>query len=148
MQRLRAAEHGRQGLEGGADDIVLGLFVEQADPGRLAVEAAPQRAGVAGSEPVAHDLRPDTPRGAQLGDLLEKIIVDVEEEGQSRCKGVDIQAGVDRRLDVLDAVGECEGQFLQRGRTGFTYVVSAYGDGIELGSKACSELKGVNDQAH
>ncbi|MDZ7630422.1 MAG: hypothetical protein U5K74_03405 [Gemmatimonadaceae bacterium] len=41
---------------------------------------------------------PDAAGGAQLGDLLEEIVVDVEEERQPRREGVDIQPALDSAL--------------------------------------------------
>ena len=56
------------------------------------------RLRVGGAEALAHDVRPHAPRGAELGDLLEDVVVAVEEEGQARRELVDGQALVDRRL--------------------------------------------------
>ena len=52
MEGLGAAEHGSQGLERGADDVVLGLLGGQADAGGLGMEAQHDRAGVLGVETV------------------------------------------------------------------------------------------------
>ena len=82
VQRLRAAEHRRQRLERDADDVVVGLLRGQRAAGRLRVEAQLLRARVGRAEPVAHDARPQPPRRAELGDLLEEVVVRVEEERQ------------------------------------------------------------------
>ena len=42
---------------------------------------------------LAHDARPQPPRGAELRDLLEEVVVRVEEEGQPRAELVGRQAG-------------------------------------------------------
>ena len=47
-------------------------------------------------------LRPHPPRGAELRDLLEDVVVAVEEERQARREVVDVEARVDRRLHVGD----------------------------------------------
>ena len=49
---------------------------------------------------------PDATRGAELGDLLEEVVVGVPEEAEPGCEVVDVEAGVDRGLDVGDAVGD------------------------------------------
>ena len=82
VQRLRAAEHRGHRLERDADDVVVGLLRGQRAAGGLGVEAQLLRARVGGAEAVAHDARPQPPRGAELGDLLEEVVVGVEEERQ------------------------------------------------------------------
>ncbi len=52
------------------------------------------------------------PRGAELGDLLEEVVVRVEEERQPARERVDLEPRVDGRLHVGDAVGEREGDLL------------------------------------
>ena len=83
MQRLRAAQHGRQRLECNADDVVVWLLGGQRAAGRLRVEAQLLGAGVRRAEAVAHEVRPEPARGPKLGDLLEKIVVCVEKERQA-----------------------------------------------------------------
>ena len=48
--------------------------------------------GILRAEAVAHEVRVEPPRGAELGDLLQKIVVRVEEEGEPRREGIDGQA--------------------------------------------------------
>ena len=103
VQRLRAAEHRRQRLQRDADDVVVRLLRGQRAAGGLRVEAQLLRARVGGAEPVAHDARPQPPRGAELRDLLEEVVVRVEEERQPLAELVDVEAGVERRLHVGDA---------------------------------------------
>ena len=104
VQRLRAAEHRRQRLQRDADDVVVGLLRGQRAAGGLRVKAQLLRARVGRAEPIAHDARPQPPRGAELRDLLEKIVVRVEEERQPLAELVDVEPGVDRRLHVGDRV--------------------------------------------
>ena len=91
---LRPAEDGGQRLQRDAHDVVLRLLGGQRGAGRLRVEA--QRPGLSGSAPeaLAHDLRPQTPRRAELGDFFQQVVVRVEEERQLRGEIVHIQAGV------------------------------------------------------
>ena len=68
--------------------------------------------------PVAlgHELPPDPPRRPELGDLLEEVGVAVEEERQARGEVVDAKPAGERGLDVGHAVGDREGQLLDRRR--------------------------------
>ena len=82
------------------------------------------------AEPVAHRVGPERPRGAVLRDLLEEVAVRVEEERHPRHEVVDVEAGVDAPLHVLDAVAQREGQFLERRRPGLADVVAAHRDRV------------------
>ena len=75
VEALRAAEHGGQRLERGADDVYLRLLRRERDARRLRVEAHEQRARVARAVAVAQLPRPDAAGGAVLGDLLEEVEV-------------------------------------------------------------------------
>ena len=97
VQRLGAAADRGEGLQRDAHDVVVRLLRGQRDTGGLGVEAQHRRGLVAGAEALAHDPRPHPPRGAELRDLLEDVVVGVEEEGQARRELVDRQPGVDRR---------------------------------------------------
>ena len=63
-------------------DVVVRLLRGQRAAGRLGVEAQLLRARIGRAEAVAHDARPQAPRRAELGDLLEEVVVGVEEERQ------------------------------------------------------------------
>ena len=89
-----------------------------------------ERPRVRRAEAVAHDARPQAPRRAQLRDLLEKVVVQVEEEGETRAKLVDVEAARDRRLDVADAVGERERDLLHRRRARLADVVARHAHGV------------------
>jgi len=82
-------------------------------------------ARIGGAEPIAHDSRPQPPRGAELRDLLEKVVVRVEKERQPLSKLVDVQPARDRGLHVRDRIGEGEGHFLYGSRAGFANVITA-----------------------
>ena len=51
-------------------------------------------------------------RRAELGDLLEEVVVNVEEERETRRERVDIEASLEARLHVADAVRQREGELL------------------------------------
>ena len=97
VQRLRAAEHGRQRLQRHAHDVVVGLLRGERGARGLRVEAQLQRPRVGGAEALAHQTGPQPPGGAELRDLLEEVVVGVEEEREALAEGVDVEAGVDRR---------------------------------------------------
>ena len=97
VQRVGAAEHRRQRLQRGADDVVVRLLRRQRDAGGLGVEAQLPGALVSRLEAVAHHFRPELAGGAELGDLLEEIAVRVEEERDARREIVDIEAARRRR---------------------------------------------------
>ena len=67
-----------------------------------------------------------------FGDLLEEVVVRVEEERQPRREVVDVKPGGERRLDVGDAVGQREGELLDRGRAGLADVVAGDRDRVPL----------------
>ena len=58
------------------------------------------------------------------------VVRDDEEERQPRREVVDVHAGGDGGADVLDAVGEREGDLLRGRRTGLGHVVAGDGDGV------------------
>ena len=66
VQRLRAAEHGGHGLDGGAGDVVLRLLRGEGRPCGLGVEAQHPGARVLRVEALAHDARPEAAGGAEL----------------------------------------------------------------------------------
>ena len=59
--------------------------------------------GFVAPESIAHDPRPEAASGAELGDLLEEVVVRVEEKRQALSERVDVKPGVDRRLHVSDS---------------------------------------------
>ena len=148
VERLGAAQDGGHGLDGGADDVVFRLLGGEGGAGGLGVEAQHPRARIFRVEVLAHDARPHAARGAELGDLFEKIVVRVEEEGEARREFVDVEPGVDGGLHVGHAVGEGEGDFLHGGRSGLAHVVAGDGNGVPLGDFVGGPGKHVGDDAH
>ena len=148
MQRVRAAEHGRQRLQRRADDVVVRLLRRERDAGRLAVETQLPRTFASRAEPIAHRVRPDLPRRAVLRDLLEEIAVRVEKERDLRDEPIDVQPGVDAPLHVLEAVAQREGELLQRRRARLADVVAAHGNGVPLRRFRRAEAEDVGDDPH
>src|SRR5258705_9680880 len=91
---------------------------------------------------------PYAARRAVLGDFFEEVAVSVEEERKLRTEFVEIHSTTERVLDVFHAVAQGEGEFLNGGRAGLANVVTADGNGIELGCFFDREFEGVNHQAH
>ncbi len=116
--------------------------------GGLRVEAAHQRARIFCTEAFRHDFRPEAASGAVFGDFFEKIIVGVEEERKLRGEFIDAESGVERGLDVGDAIGEREGDFLDGGRAGFADVIAGDGDGVPLGKIVATPGENISDDAH
>jgi hypothetical protein len=81
-------------------------------------------------EALLHHPGPEPARRAELGDLLEEVVVDVEEERQPRRERVDLEAGALARLDVRDPVRQGEGDLLRRRRARLADVVPADADRI------------------
>jgi hypothetical protein len=123
VQALRAAEHRRHGLDGGAHDVVVRVLLGQAPAAGLAVRAQHQALGVLRAEAL-HDARPQQPRRAHLGDLEIEVHPDRPEEAQAAGEVVHVQALGQRGLHVLLAVGQREGQFQRLVRAGFLHVVA------------------------
>ena len=99
-------------------------------------------------EAVAHHLRPELARGAELGDLLEEVAVRVEEERDPRREVVDVEAGVDAVLHVLDAVAQRERQLLQRRRARLADVIPAHRDRVPARHFLGAEREDVGDEPH
>src|SRR5215475_12806606 len=125
MQRLCAAENGREGLQCSTNHIVEGLLSGKRTASRLRVEAQRPGSRILRSVPFRHRLVPDAPRGPVFRDLLKKVAVRVEEERKLRGKVVYLHAATQRPFDVFHSVAQREGEFLDGRRAGFTDVIAA-----------------------
>ncbi len=121
--------------------------VSVAPPG-LGMEPQHHRSLVLRTEALAHDRCPDASRGAELRDLLEEVHVTREEERQARRDVIDLQAGIQRRLHVRDAVGQGERDLLRGGRARLTHVVAADRDRVPPRDPLGAVREQVGDQAH
>ncbi len=145
---LRAAEHPGQRLERRPDDVVVGLLDRERAAGGLCVEPAHPGPRVLCPESLPHCLGPDAASGAELGDLLEEIVVRVEEKGEPRRELVDRQPRLDAVLHVLDAVAQRKGQLLEGCRAGLPDVVAGDRDRVPPGHVLGAEGELVGDQPH
>src|ERR1700678_1871801 len=135
MQRLRSAEHGCQGLQSYARDVVHRLLGGQGYASRLRVKAHQSGTIALRAKAIFHEPIPDLPRGAVLGDLFEKVVVRVEEEAKTRSKIIDVESSTLSPFDIFDSVVNGESQFLQRGRSRLANVIAADGNRIESRSE-------------
>src|SRR5215218_3285616 len=133
MQALGPAEDCGERLDGGADDVVLGLLGRQRGARGLGVESELSAPLVACAEAVAHDLCPHPPRRPVLGYLLEQVVVGIEEEREPGRELVHIQPGIEGGFDVGYGVGEGESEFLDGGGSSLSYVVAADRDRVPSG---------------
>ena len=132
VQRLRPAEHRRQRLDRGADDIVVRVLLGQADT-PLVWQCVRSSFDFSDFAPRSVMIRAHKrPRRAQLRDLHEQVHADAEEEAQARREIVDVEAVGLRRAHIFHAVGERVGELLHRRRPGLVHVIAADRDRVEL----------------
>src|SRR6185437_3547640 len=132
MERLSAAEDGGEGLIRDTNDVVERLLGRERHAGGLRMEAHHPGARVLGTVPALHVTGPDPAGSPQLRDLLEEIVMDVPEEGETRGEVVDVEAPGDPPLHIGEAVRERERELLCRRRTRFADVITGNGDRIPL----------------
>ena len=77
-----------------AHNVVFRLLRGEREPAVCVWKRSIHDFGFFAPEMIAHDLRPHPPRGAELGDLLQKIAMRVEKERQPRRKCVDLKPGL------------------------------------------------------
>ena len=148
MQRLGAAEHGGQRLDGHARHVVQRLLRRRRHARRLRVRAQPHRLDLLRPVPLLHEARPHPARRPQLGDLLEEVVVDVEEERQPRRERVHVEPACHGGFHVPQAVGQREGQLLHGRRARLADVIAGDRDGIEARHVPRRELDHVGHDAH
>jgi len=148
VERLGAAEHGRQGLQGGADDVVLGLLGGEGRAAGLGVEAHHHRAFICRAKAFLHQARPDAAGGAELGDLFQEVVVAGEEEGELGGEVIHRQAFGHRGLDIGDGVDEGEGQLLHGGGARFADVIAGDADRVPARDFLPAVGKDIGDEAH
>jgi hypothetical protein len=86
---------------------------------------------------------PEPPRRAELGDLLEEVVVRVEEERDPGREAVDGEPAIHGRADVLEPVRERERDLLHRGRSCLANVVAAHRDRVPLRHFGRTELEEI-----
>ena len=111
------------------------------------MEAQLLRAGDGRPEPIPHQSSPQSPGGAKLRDLFQKVVVGCEEKRETLPHGIDIEPSLDRRLHVGDRVGEREGDFLHRRGASLANVVPADGDGVPARQLSRAVREDVGDDS-
>ena len=148
VERLGASEDRGEGLDRDPDRVVLRLLRGERHARGLGMESQFERLRFLGMEPLPHDRRPESARGAELGDLLEQVDVRVEEERDLRRDRVDVEAARHGRLQVSDPIREGEADLLCGGRARLADVVAAHADRVPPRNLAGAELDHVEGEAH
>ncbi len=117
------------------------------DPRRLRVRPQPPRLGVLRPVALLHAARPDAARRPELGDLLEEVVVHVEEEREPGRERIDVEAGRDRALHVLETVAKGEGQLLRGRGARFADVVTRDRDRVVARGVVGAPVEHVDDAA-
>ncbi len=141
VQRLGSAGGGGHRLDHGARDVVEHVLRGQRPAGGLAMRAQHGGARIAGAEAFRHKLAPQAARGAQLRHFEEVAHAGIEEEGEPRREGIDLQACGDAGAHIFQTVGERVGELQVDRRAGFLDVIAGNGDRVE----ARHVLRGVGE---
>src|SRR5207253_11091623 len=97
------------------------------------------------SEPRFHLARPQTARGAILGDLFEEVVVGVEKERKSGSKLVYLQSRLDARTQIGQPVVQSKGQLLNRSGAGFPDMIAADATRVIARRGLAAEANGAVD---
>ena len=97
---------------------------------------------------LGHDPGPQQAGGPQLGHLHEQVHADGEEEREPGGERVDVEAPGGGGPDVLEAVGDGEGQLLVGRRPRLLHVVAGDGDRVEPGHVLGRVLDDVGHDPH
>ena len=147
VQRLGVTLGRGHRLDAGAGDVVEGVLGGQRPARGLRMCAQRKRFGALRVE-LGDQFAPQQPAGPQFGDFHEEVHPDAPEEGQPGRELVDVQLGVQARLDVVDAVGQRVRQLQIRCGTGFLDVVAGDRDGVELRHLGAGVAEDVGDDPH
>ena len=94
------------------------------------------------------DLGPQHTGSTHLGNFHEVVHTDGPEETQARSKGIDVDAGVNTRAQIVHTVSQSVSQLNVGSGTGFLHVITRNGDGVELRHLLRSELEDVGNNLH
>src|SRR5690242_15576980 len=112
------------------------------------MEAEHHGLGFARPKPLFNYMRPQSPRGPVLGDLLQEIAVPVEEKGQPGGELVDILSPVQHFLRIGDAISQRERNLLYGSRTRLPDVVPADGNWVPTRHIARAVHDDIANQPH
>ena len=147
VQRLRVTLSGSHRLNAGAGDVVERVLGGERPAGGLRMSAQGQRFGALGAES-GYEFTPQQAARAQLGHLHEEVHPDAPEERQPGRELVDVQPGVDTRLQIVHPVGKRVGQLEIGGGSRFLDVIPGDRDGIELRHLGAGVGEDVGDDPH
>ena len=131
VQRLRAAEHRRQRLDRGADDVVVGVLLGQRTP--LVWQCVRSSFDFSLFAPRPVMIRAHRVRAARsLATSMNRFMPMPKKKLRRGAKAsMSSPAGL-RRADIVHAVGERVGELLHRRRPGLVHVIAADRDRVEL----------------
>jgi hypothetical protein len=147
VEALATAQNRGQGLHGHPHDVVLGLLRGQGDAARLHMEPQMLGLGIGDPEALLHQRGPEAPGRPELGHLLDEVRMAGEEERQTLAEHVRVEPFSLGGADVLEGVGEGEGELLRRGRSGLANVIARDGDGVPLGDTLVAVGEEIGDEA-
>ena len=128
--------------------LFSGCWAVRVDAARLRVEAQHLGLRALRTEALGHDVSPHPPGGAELGHLLEDVVVAVEEEGQARSEVVHVEPLLDRRLHVGDPGGQREGDLLHGRAALLAEVIAGDRDRVPFRHPLVAVLEQVRRQPH
>src|SRR5699024_4415731 len=82
------------------------------------------------------------------GDLLKKIVMQVEEEADAGCELIYVQVPLERPADVMDTVRQGKSQLLHGGGARLADMVAGDGDEVEAGRVQRPPLERIDHQLH
>src|SRR5262245_21098909 len=138
MQRLRAPQHGSQGLQCHPHNIVVRLLRRQGDPGGLGMRSQEQRPWVAGMIALLDFPSPYPSRRTKFSNFLKKITMHIKKERQPWREGIDCQTSRHGLLDVGQPIIQRKRQFLDRCGSSYADMIPTSTDGIPLWEMLCT----------
>ena len=148
MERVGTTKNSGQCLDRCAHNVIFGLLSRQRDPSSLCMATHHPRARIFGPIAFAHKFSPQTPTGAELGNLLKEVIMHIKEEGQARRKFIDLEPAFKSCFDIGQTIGKRKGQLLHSRSPSLAYMVAANTDRVPPGHIARAELDCIDHQAH
>ena len=147
VQTLGATKYRRHGLDGGSDDVVVGVLFGERPARGLAVRAEHEAFGIGRAKPL-HDAAPEQTSRAHLRDLKVEVHAHRPKERQARGKVVDIQPLGDGCFHVFRAICEGESHFQGLVSACLLHVITRDGDRVKTRHVRGRMRDDVADDAH
>ena len=148
MEGLRAAHDSSCCLESNTDDVVVRLLSGKHGACRLRMNTQHHGFRLLGMEAFFHDLSPYAAGSTELRNLFENVVMRIPEEGETASEIIDIEAGLDCRLNIGDTISDGECDFLGSRGTSLADMIAGNGDRIPFRYILGAELKDVRDETH